>query len=92
MGLKMYQITLPQMTYFGVGVLNTIGDEASKLGAKRALIVTDPRVYKSGLVDPVKDQLASAGLSVEVFSESEPEPTLPKLNVAAKPFPKADFY
>jgi alcohol dehydrogenase class IV len=79
------------MTYFGVGVLNTIGDEASKLGAKRALIVTDPRVYKSGLVDPVKDQLASAGLSVEVFSESEPEPTLPKLNVAAKALSKGGF-
>ena len=91
MGLKMYQITLPQITYFGVGVLNTIGDEASKLGAKRALIVTDPTVYKSGLVEPVKDQLASAGLSVEVFSESEPEPTLPKLNVAAKAFPKSGF-
>jgi len=91
MGLKMYQITLPQITYFGVGALNTIGDEAGKLGAKRALIVTDPTVYKSGLVEPVKDQLASAGLSVEVFSESEPEPTLPKLNVAAKAFPKGGF-
>jgi len=91
MGLKMYQITLPQMTYFGVGALNNIGDEASKLGAKRALIVTDPTVYKSGLVNPVRDQLASVGLSVEVFSESEPEPTLPKLNVAAKALSKGGF-
>jgi len=91
MGLKMYQITLPQMTYFGVGALNNIGDEASKLGAKRALIVTDPTVYKCGLVNSVRDQLASVGLSVEVFSESEPEPTLPKLNVAAKALSKGGF-
>jgi alcohol dehydrogenase class IV len=87
----MYQVTVPRMTYFGVGAINTIGDEASTLNAKRALIVTDPIVYKSDLVQPVRDRLASAGLSVEVFSESEPEPTLPKLNAAAKALLKGGF-
>ena len=79
------------MTYHGVGALNAIGDEASELGAKRALIVTDPTIYNSGLVNPVRDQLASVGLSVEIFSKSEPEPTLPKLNVAARALSKGRF-
>ncbi len=87
----MYQITLPRIICFGVGALNTIGDEASRLGVKRALIVTDRAVCRSGLTQPVKDQLASAGLSVELFSESEPEPTLPRLNVAAKALTKGGF-
>ncbi len=80
MSVDIYQIMLPVKVYFGVGSLDTLGDEASKLGVKRALIITDPGVYKAGLVDPVKEQLSRAKLSVDVFSEAEPEPTLPRLN------------
>ena len=88
---KIYQVTGPQTIRFGVGSLSTLGDEANKLGAKRALIVTDPGVYQSGLVNPVKEQLSKARLSVEVFSESEPEPTLPKLNLAANELRKGNY-
>jgi len=71
-----------------VGALDTLGDEAGKLGSKRVLIVTDPGVYKAGLVDPVKEQLSEARLAVEVFSEAEPEPTLTRLNAIAKELSK----
>jgi len=81
----------PQIIRFGVGAVSTLADEANKLGAKRALIVTDPGVYKSGLVEPVMEQLSKAKLSVEVFSEAEPEPTLPKLNTAAKELQKGNY-
>jgi len=81
----------PQIIRFGVGAVSTLADEANKLGAKRALIVTDPGVYKSGLVEPVMEQLSKAKLSVEVFSEAEPEPTLPKLNTAAKELWKGNY-
>jgi alcohol dehydrogenase class IV len=64
--------------------VDTLGDEADRLGAKRALIVTDPGVSAAGLVDPVKEPLSRAGLSVEVFAEAEPEPTLPRLNAIAR--------
>jgi len=88
---KIYQVIGPQTIRFGVGSLSTLGDEANKLGAKRALIVTDPGVYQSGLVNPVKEQLSKARLSVEVFSGSEPEPTLPKLNLAANELRKGNY-
>ena len=80
---KIYQVMVPKTIRFGVGALHTLGGEASKLEAKRALIITDPGVYQAGLVDPVKEQLSKAGLLIEVFADSEPEPTLPKLNDTA---------
>ncbi|MBA7572166.1 Long-chain-alcohol dehydrogenase 1 [subsurface metagenome] len=89
--MKTYQITGPQIIRFGVGALSTLADEANKLGVKKVLIVTDPGVYQSGLAEPVKEQLSKTGLSVEVFSESEPEPTLPKLNAAAKELRKGNY-
>ncbi len=89
--MEIYQIMLPRKIRFGVGSLDTIGDEANKLAVKHALIVTDPGVYKAGLVDPVKEQLSRAKLAVDVFSEAEPEPTYPRLNAAAKELGKESY-
>jgi len=91
MSVDIYQIMLPVKVYFGVGSLDTLGDEASKLAVKRALIITDPGVYKAGLVDPVKEQLSRAKLSVDVFSEAEPEPTLPRLDAIAEKLRKDSY-
>jgi len=86
-----YQIMFPGKVRFGVGALDTIGDEANKLAAKHALIVTDPGVYKAGLADSVKERLSKAKLSVDVFPEAEPEPTFPRLNAAAEQFGKESY-
>ena len=86
-----YQIVLPGKIRFGVGSLDTIGDEANKLAAKRALIVTDPGVYKTGVTDPVKKNLSKAKLSVDVFPEAEPEPSYSKLNATAKELRKNNY-
>ena len=83
MTLKIYQVMVPKTILFGVDAIHTLGDEASKLEAKKALIITDPGVYQAGLVDPVKEQLSKAGLLIEVFADAEPEPTLPKLDDTA---------
>lgn len=86
-----YQITLPGKVCFGVGSLNIIKDEALKLGVRRTLIVTDAGVYQAGLVDPVKELLSQANISVEVFSEAEPEPTMPRLNAIAGELRKESY-
>lgn len=82
--MNTYQVMLPARVVFGVGSLDILGDEAGKVGAGNALIVTDPGVYKAGLIDPVRERLSKAGLSVDVFSEAEPEPTATRLNAVAK--------
>ena len=89
--MDIYQIMLPRKIRFGVGCLDTIGDEAKELAAEHALIITDPGVYKTGLVYPIKEQLSRINLSVDVFSEAEPEPTLPRLNAIAEDLRKYNY-
>ncbi|MBA7603526.1 Long-chain-alcohol dehydrogenase 1 [subsurface metagenome] len=89
--MDIYHVMLPRKIRFGVGCLDTIGDEAKELAAEHALIITDPGVYEAGLVYPVKEQLSRINLSVDVFSEAEPEPTLPRLNAIAEDLRKYNY-
>src|SRR5687767_1140609 len=61
---------------FGRDAARQLGDVAGRLRAKRALPVTDPVLVKTGLADRVKAPLAEAGVTVEVFREGEPEPSM----------------
>src|SRR5262245_50461911 len=61
---------------FGRNALWQLGEVAARLGAKRALIVTDPILTKAGLADRAREPLAACGLTVEVFSGGEPEPSM----------------
>jgi len=89
--VDIYEIMLPMRVCFGVGSVDILGDEVSKLAVKHALIVTDPGVYQAGLIDPVKEQLSKAKVSVDIFSEAEPEPTFPKLNMATEKLGKEGY-
>lgn len=83
MAMDIYEIRVPGKVRFGVGCTKTIGEEATKIGVKRALVVTDPGVYKAGLTDSIKDNLSKAKLAIDIFSEAEPEPSFLKLNTTA---------
>ena len=50
MTVDRYQVMLPAKVIFGIGSLDALGDEVSGLGAKKAVIITDPGVFKAGLV------------------------------------------
>jgi alcohol dehydrogenase len=43
-------------------------------GGSRVFVVTDPGVRAAGVVDPILDALATAGLPTAVFDEIEPNP------------------
>ncbi len=89
--IESYQIILPQTVRFGAGTLSTLGSEVQKLRVKKALIVTGPSVYNSGLIQPVKVQLSRVGISVNIFSKAEPEPSLSGLNKAAGELSNVDY-
>jgi choline dehydrogenase len=84
--MDIYRLMFPGKIIFGVGALDALGDEANRLAAKRALIITNPGVYQARLVDPVKERLSGAKLSVDVCAEAEPEPTFTRLNALAEKF------
>jgi alcohol dehydrogenase len=60
---------------FGRDATLQLGDVARRLGAKRMLVVTDPVLLRAGLVERVHGPLSEAGVTVEVFSGGEPEPS-----------------
>jgi len=61
--------SFPTRILFGAGAASKVGQEAARLGAKRALVVTDKGVVKAGLVQPIVDALAAAGLGAAIFDE-----------------------
>ncbi len=61
---------------FGRNAVRQLGEVATRLGAKRVLIVTDPILTKNGLAERVRAPLGGCGVTVEIFSGGEPEPSL----------------
>ena len=71
--LKSFPFAIPTRISYGEGVARDVGTEARALGS-RAIVVTDPGVVAAGLVTPVVDALAQAGLAQCVFDEVEANP------------------
>src|SRR5262245_6083018 len=65
-----------QSIVFGRGAVNQLGEIATRLRAKKALIVHDTILAKAGLLVCECEPLASAGLTVAAFTGGEPEPSM----------------
>ncbi len=61
--------SFPTRIVFGAGAGREVGAEASKLGAKRALIVTDKGVVSAGLLGPLEQSLKASGIESSVFAD-----------------------
>ncbi len=60
---------------FGRNATSQLGEIAQRLRTKRILIVTDPILAKTGLVERVRTPLDQGQIAVEVFAGGEPEPS-----------------
>ena len=65
----------PTRIVFGAGSLAGLADEAKQLGAKRALIVTDPGVARAGLLERATSALDGGGVSHATFDAISTNPT-----------------
>ena len=52
----------------------SLAREIVGLGVKRVMVITDGPVFKLGIINPIIEQLQSGGVTVEVYSEIEPDP------------------
>lgn len=67
--------------------MQRVGAEAKALGVQRQVfIVTDGGVVAAGLLQPVLDALAAAGLAATVFDQTPPNPTTTAVDTAAAQF------
>jgi alcohol dehydrogenase class IV len=61
---------------FGRNAIGQIGEIAGRLGARRALVVTDSVLEKAGVLERVRQPLAQGGLALDAFTGGEPEPSM----------------
>ena len=71
-----YPFRAPPAQFFGFGAVERVGDEAQRLGARRALVVTDPGVARAGAAERVRELLEAAGIATGLYAEVEPEPSV----------------
>lgn len=60
---------------FGDGTLDSLGEAAAELGARRVLLVTDPGLERAGHAEHGIDSLTGARVEVSVFDGVEENPT-----------------
>ena len=75
-----HTFTIPPTIISGIGASEEVGQHAQRLGANKALVVTDPGVAKLGYADKIVKQLQSVGIDAPVFSDVTPDPTLQNVN------------
>ena len=68
---------------FGPGAVDDAGWELARLGVKRALLVTDPRLAELGIPDRVRQSVEAEGIEVVVYDRARVEPTIDSLQEAA---------
>jgi 4-hydroxybutyrate dehydrogenase len=80
----------PTRIVFGAGASRETGSEASRLGARRALIVTDRGVASAGLLQPIEGSLDRAGISFATFVDVEPNPVEKNVHDGVRAYREAD--
>ncbi len=80
-----YTFQIPTEIRFGPGVAAQASDAAAALGG-RPLVVSDPGVAASGIVDRLNTQLASTGGPTDVVTDVEANPTIESAERAADRF------
>jgi alcohol dehydrogenase len=67
-------MVLRNRVIFGVGEIGRLSEVVATAGGSRVFVVTDPGVRWAGVVDPILERLATAGVATAVFDEVEPNP------------------
>ncbi len=67
-----------------VGGAKRLAELCRELGARSALIVSDPGIIKLGLLDSVRPMFSEYGLGLEIFSDVEADPPDTKVRAATQ--------
>ena len=76
--------SIPSTIITGIGASEHVGEQAQRLRATKALIVTDPGIVKIGYADQVVKQLNLFGVDASLYADVTPDPTLQNVNNGLK--------
>lgn len=65
----------PRIMLVGGGSIGRVGEVLEKLQVSRPLIVTDPFMVSSGMIEQLTAPLSKVGIVYDVFSDTVPDPT-----------------
>jgi alcohol dehydrogenase class IV len=68
-------LVAPRLMVMGGGAVAKLAEVLAQLGLGRPLVVTDPFMVSSGMVEHALAPLRAAGMPVSVFSDTVPDPT-----------------
>ena len=85
-----YQFIAPTRVIAGRGLIEGLGFELSKEGARRVVIVTDQVIRATGLIDKVEAGIADGGLEVAAIYDGVPPDSDSAVVVAAAEQAKAE--
>jgi alcohol dehydrogenase class IV len=91
MDSKIVSFKSPHLILAGIGALERLPEEARSMEVKRALLVTDRGVVKSGVSKKVELLLKSEGIDVDVFGEVNPDPEIECAEACIKMAKKTDY-
>ncbi|HVP95546.1 alcohol dehydrogenase-like regulatory protein ErcA [Methanoregula sp.] len=86
--LELRKFVAPELLV-GVGARHLAGRYAKNFGTKNVLLVTDPGVKKTGLVDGICNDLQMAGIEYEIYSSVQPNPRVENVMQGAEIFSQA---
>ena len=66
-------LPIPTDIHFGFGVLRSLPDRLSSLGAGRLFLVTDTGIRSAGVLKKILDVLSEAGIGCEVYDGVKPD-------------------
>ncbi|MGN0132252.1 MAG: iron-containing alcohol dehydrogenase [Lachnospiraceae bacterium] len=91
--MKEFSFSVPQDVIVGKGSLKKLPEIAEKLGGKRGFIISGPHLNKMGIVQMCAEQLESAGIPTDAFTETEGNPSVETVDKATAAFKEsgADF-
>jgi alcohol dehydrogenase class IV len=68
-------IASPRLLLVGAGTVRQIAEVLGKFGLSRPLVVSDPIMVSTGLIQRALEPLTQAGIAVTVFSDTVSDPT-----------------
>ena len=71
-----FEFKITTQIIYGRGCAQQLGEISAKNNIKKALVVTDEGVAKSGLLDKVLPVLNDAGIATDIFDQVEVNPTV----------------
>ena len=82
----------PRRIVFGPNSIDQVGSEASRLGGKHALLLTDENVEKAGLSGRVQEAIGKSAISADVYNKISFEPTMDSVQRAVQTARDAKAY